>query len=299
MAVVESKSFSGAAKKLFLSQPAISTQVKQLEEELGVQLLTRSSKNIHLTEAGLSFYPYAKHLLHTENDALLALSGRKNTLTGTVRIAASSVPANYILPEFISYMRGKYPEISFRICEGDSTEVIHEVLHFETEIGVCGFEPQDNKCFYEELLSDDIVLITPRDRYFEAFQGRISKEALLSLDYIIREKGSGTGLAAQNLEQSLGLSEKNMHIVAQVDGTELLKRTVAAGVGCAFISKLAAMDYVRADKVLMFEFPEPNCSRDFYVVYHKDRILDRGAAVTVNELTSFFKRKVKGGSNDN
>ena len=78
VAVVESKSFSVAAKRLFLSQPAISTHIKQLEEELGVQLLTRSTKNVHLTETGLAFYPYAQRLIRTESEAMFALHGKKN-----------------------------------------------------------------------------------------------------------------------------------------------------------------------------------------------------------------------------
>ena len=291
VAVVESKSFSVAAKRMFLSQPAISTHIKQLEEELGVQLLTRSTKNVHLTEAGLSFYPYAQRLILTESEAMFALHGRKNTLKGTVQISASSVPANYILPDFVSYMGNQYQDICFRIMEGDSSEVIKDVLHFDAEIGICGFSIQNKKCLYEELFSDDIVLITPKDPYFSQFSGRIQPEALPSLRFITREMGSGTGIAAHNLEHSLGLSDRNMNIVAQVDGTQLLKRTVAAGVGCAFISKLAAMDYVKAGKVLMFEFPEVNGKRSFYSVHHRERILDQAAAITLNELSEFCKKR--------
>ncbi|MGI6080554.1 MAG: selenium metabolism-associated LysR family transcriptional regulator [Candidatus Avilachnospira sp.] len=291
VAVVESKSFSVAAKRLFLSQPAISTHIKQLEEELGVQLLTRSTKNVHLTETGLAFYPYAQRLIRTESEAMFALHGKKNTLSGTVQIAASSVPANYILVDFISYMGDKYQDISFKISEGDSSEVIKNVLHFDTEIGVCGFKLPNKKCLYEELFTDDIVLITPKDPYFSAFSGKMQPEALPSLRFIVRETGSGTGLAAQNIERTLGLSERNMRVVAQVEGTELLKRSVAAGVGCAFISKLAAMDYVKSGKVLMFEFPDINCKRSFYLVHHRERILDQAAAITINELSEYCKKR--------
>ena len=168
-AVVESKSFSAAAKRLFLSQPAISTHIKQLEEELCVQLLTRSTKDVQLTEAGLLFYPYALRILETEREAFFSLHGKEGGLKGTVQIAASTVPANYLLADFISYMSSRYPEISYRINEGDSTEVFQEVMHFDAEIGVCGFQTKNPKCIYDELFTDEIVLVTPNTPYFAAF----------------------------------------------------------------------------------------------------------------------------------
>lgn len=289
-AVVDSRSFSQAAKRLFLSQPTISAHIKQLEEELRVQLLTRSTKDVQLTDAGLIFYPYALRLLETEKEAMLALHGKAGSLKGTVRIAASTVPANYVLADFIAYMNGKYPEISYKIAEGDSTKVVQEVFHFEAEIGVTGFQIKNPKCIYEELFTGQIVLITPNTPYYAALSGRMSEAELKKLRYIVREKGSGTGLAAQNVEQALGLSEANMNIVAQFDSTEMIKRAVAGGVGSAFIAKLAVMDYVQAGKVLLFEFPDIDTERTFYTVRHCDRALSQAAAATLKELSAFCAR---------
>ena len=94
--VVNCKSFSVAAKKAFVSQPTISTHIKQLEAELGVQLLVRSTKDVILSEEGVLFYPYAVRLLETENEALAHLNKTEAKVKGTVTIAASSVPGNYI-----------------------------------------------------------------------------------------------------------------------------------------------------------------------------------------------------------
>lgn len=289
-AVVESKSFSAAAKKLFLSQPAISTHIKQLEEELNVQLLTRSTKDIQLTEAGLIFYPYAIRLLSTEKEALMLLNGEEGGIRGSVQIAASTVPANYVLTNFIAYMRGKYPEISFRIAEGDSTEVFQKIMHFEAEIGVCGFQTKSQKCVYEELFTGEIVLITPNKPQYAAFCGRIPQEELVKLPYVVREQGSGTGIAVQNLETALGLLQTDMNVVAQFDSTEMIKRAVAGNVGAAFIAKLAVMDYVEEGRVLMFEFPEVDTRRKFYLLHHRDRILSQPAVITMKELAGFCEK---------
>lgn len=286
-AVVENRSFSGAAKSLFLSQPAISTHIKQLEEELGVQLLTRSTKDIQLTEAGLIFYPYALRLLETEREAMCLLHGKEGGLRGNVQIAASTVPSNYILADFIAYMNGKYPEITYRVTECDSTEVFQKVMRFESEIGICGYQTKNSKCIYSELFTGQIVLITPNTPYFASLNGKMNKKDLQKLSFVTREKGSGTGLAAQNVELALGLSETEMHVVAQLDSTETVKRAVAGNVGAAFIAKLAVMDYVHDGRVLMFEFPDIDTSRKFYLLHHKDRILSQPVAVTMRELESF------------
>ena len=289
-AVVESRSFSGAAKRLFLSQPAISTHIKQLEEELGMQLLTRSTKDIQLTEAGLIFYPYALRLLETEKEALCLLHGKESSLHGSVQIAASTVPANYILADFIAYMNGKYPDIAYKVEEGDSADVFQKVMRFETEIGICGYQMKNPKCIYDTLFTGQIVLITPNTPKYAAFAGHMDRKVLEHLPFVIREKGSGTGIAALNVEQSLGLDEAVMNIVAQVDSTELVKRAVAGNVGVAFIAKLAVMDYVKEGKVLIFEFPEVDTSRKFYMLHHRDRLLSQTAAVTMKELQTFCEK---------
>ena len=122
------------------------------------------------------------------------------------------------------------------------------------------------------------------------FEVEIPETELLRLRFVTREKGSGTGMAAKNLEHQLGLTESTMNIAAQFDSTELVKRAVAGNVGAAFISKTAAEDYVREGRILMFEFPQMDARRSFYMVRHRDRILSQPAALTMKELIAFCKR---------
>ena len=129
ISVVNCKSFSVAAKQIFLSQPTISTHIKQLESELGVQLLVRSTKDVILSDAGVIFYPFAMRLLETESEALAQIHKNEMEIKGTVSIATSSVPGNYILPQFFAYSRKAYPDINYRISEGDSAEVLLSLIH--------------------------------------------------------------------------------------------------------------------------------------------------------------------------
>ena len=261
--VVNCKSFSVAAKKAFVSQPTISTHIKQLEAELGVQLLVRSTKDVILSEEGVLFYPYAVRLLETENEALAHLNKTEAKVKGTVTIAASSVPGNYILPGILKQTRLKYPEIDYRMLEGDSSQVIQSVLRFEADLGIGSIRTNHEKCMCMPLLKDQIVLATPNTEEYRSLNGV----------FVMRESGSGTKLAYESIEKALNLHAKPLKIAMQAESSDLVRRSVEEGMGVAFVSSLAIQDSLALGKLLKFEFPNVNTERQIYLLYHKDRIM--------------------------
>lgn len=289
ISVVNYKSFSLAAENIFLSQPTISTHIKHLESELGVQLLVRSTKDVILSESGLIFYPYAVRLLETESEAILSLGVTESQVSGTVCISASSVPGNYVLPYFFSAVKEQLPGLSFRVIEGDSTKVIQSILHFESEIGVGSIKSMNEKCNCEPLFEDEIVLITPNEEKYRNFNGNFPVELLKNERFVLREQGSGTKMATDNMEHSLGLNRKNIKIAAQLGSSEMVRRAVEAGVGIAFISKLAVMDAKKDDKILQFQFDNVNPKRQLYILTHKDRVLSAAASSTMKTLRKYCK----------
>lgn len=287
VSVVNHKSFSLAAKEMFVSQPTISMHIKTLEKEIGEQLLIRSTKDIVLSEAGLLFYPYAVQMLKAEEDALQKIKNKGEKLAGDVMIASSSVPANYIFPGFLAYSKKKYPEISYKISEGDSTEVLQKILHFEQEIGIGSIRPSSAKIFFEPILNDEIVLITPNTKKYRDYKGNFDRSDLKRESFVMREIGSGTKTAADNVEKMLGLENTKVQVAAEVQTTETLKRTVAEGVGVGFISSLAAKDYLEQKKVLVFEFPEIETKRQLYLFWHCERNLSKVGERAANLLTEY------------
>ena len=205
ISVVNCKSFSLAARQIFLSQPTISTHIKQLESELGVQLLVRSTKDVILSEAGVIFYPFAVRLLETENEALSQIHKTEMAVKGTVSIATSSVPGNYILPQFLACSRKAYPDINYRISEGDSAQVLQSILHFETDIGIGSIKSANEKCMCLPLVKDQIVLAAPNTEEYRNMKGNFPLERLKQETYVLREPGSGTRLATESIEQALDL----------------------------------------------------------------------------------------------
>lgn len=287
IAVVNYKSFSNAARKLFISQPTISTHIKHLEEELGVTLLVRSTKELVLSEEGMLFYPYAVKIVEAEKEAIAQLRGERESLEKEVTLSTSSVPSNYIMPYFVSYAREHYPEISYRIQGGDSEKVIYDILHFNAELGIGSLYCSNEKCNCEPLFEDEIVLITPNTEYYREFKGEFPIELLKEESFVVREKGSGTKAITQRLEKELSLDEHLMNVAAQVGSAEMVRRSVEAGVGVGFISRLAIKGSVERGEVLEFQMKRTSAQRQIYLIYQKDHKLSAAARKTIKLLRDF------------
>lgn len=289
--VVNYKSFSLAAKYLFLSQPTISTHIKQLEAELGVQLLVRSTKDVLLSEEGKVFYPYALQLLETESKALNQLRKGEKTGGGTVMIATSSVPGHYMFPQFLGYYRNQNENISFKVMEGDSGNVLQKLLDFEVEIGIGSLNSGSEKIHSEVLFEDEIVLITPNIQKYRNMNGKFPVEQLKKERFITREIGSGTKKFTENLEMELQLDSHELHVMAQFQSSEMVRRVVETGTGIAFISKTAARESLDKQKILAFSFEGVPATRKIYLMYHKDRGLGDAAVEVIEELRLFCQEK--------
>ena len=291
--VVNYKSFSLAAKYLYLSQPTISTHIKQLENELGVQLLVRSTKDVLLSEEGKVFYPYALQLLETESRALKQLNKCENEAGGMVMVALSSVPGNYMFPQFLAQYRMKNVNTRFRVSEGDSGDVLQKILNYDAEIGIGGLDSGSEKIHTEILFEDEIVLITPNIAKYREMNGKFLMEHLRKEWFITRELGSGTKNAVDMMEQELKLNAASIKVIAQFESSEMVRRAVEEGVGVAFISKTAAKESVDRQKVLEFSFPNVNAKRQFYLMYHKERGLSPMLESVIAGLREFCSEKFK------
>lgn len=289
--VVNYKSFSLAAKYLYLSQPTISTHIKQLESELGVQLLVRSTKDILLSEEGRVFYPYALQLLETENQALEQLSRNESEAGRVVAIAVSSVPGNYMFPQFLSQFKVKNAGISFRVSEGDSGNVLQKILNYDVELGIGGLTSGSDKVHSEVLFEDEIVLITPNKAKYRELNGQFPIDKLRNECFVMRELGSGTKTAAENVEEKLKLNHASLHVVAQFESSEPVRRTVESGGGVAFISRTVVKESLDRQKILEFSFENVDARRQIYLMYHKDRKLSAASEHTIQALRRFCAEK--------
>lgn len=280
--VVQYKSFTLAAEKLSLSQPTISTHIRQLEEELDLPLIVRTTKNIEVTEKGLEIYEYAVQILQIRDRLEAACEPEKGN---HLHIGASTIPSCYVLPGLLAEYRKTNPDIDYDIRQTDSQGVTDGLNQNLFDIGFLGQKPSDRDFSFFPLCEDYLVLITPNTDYYRSLQEQGLFPDFRSEIFISREQGSGSQALSDQVLDSFGITQDSLHISARVNDSETIKNMVACGLGIAIISSKAAENFINDKKILQFELPKETSGRYLYVAYRRDSF----HTVETKEFISFLK----------
>jgi DNA-binding transcriptional LysR family regulator len=267
---IELSSFSRAAEVLYLSQPSVSHAVSSLEKELGTRLIVRTTKTVKATKNGVVFYEYAKNILSLRDKAVFSVQSRAHIYSGIIEIHASSVPAQYILPEVIVEFNKAYPNISFQIVMSDTFSIIDSVLAHNCELGVVGAKIDNNRCEYKHIVSESIILIAPPDCGMTAEN---LTETIYKQNFVMREDGSATRYHAEEFLGKLKIRPERLKVVALLSDTQSVIHAVSKGLGISIVSEIAARDYIRNGLVTVIKPNDVALIRDFYFVYRRDAIL--------------------------
>ena len=263
-AVVRYESFTKAAQALYLSQPTVSTHVRQLEQELGVSLVLRTTKTVEITEKGRELYGYAEKILRLRDRMVDACgeNGRR-----IIHLGASTIPSAYLLPELLPAYGARHPEVYFVIHQSDSRGVLDGLRDGTFDLGFVGMEEKDDTLSFTPVCRDRMVLITPVTEEFLALQQQETPplRTLLGGPVILREQGSGSRKSAERFLESAGISEDGLHVTARINDQEAIKNLVAGGVGVSIVSERAARNFIREKRLLCFELPGPASGRDLYL----------------------------------
>ena len=270
--VVSLGSFSRAAEKLYLTQPTISAHIGSLEFELNTQLIVRTPKEAYPSETGKILYEYALDMLALREQAVSACLSATADMSGSISIAASSIPYQYLLPGMISEFREQYPDISFELISSDSAGVISAILSGKAEMGLTGSMMESSKCVYQEIADDNLVVITPNLKpYSDLEENGFTLNHLKQFPFIIREPGSGTRRETESYLQKKGLKLESLRIAAQMDDPDAIKKSVGRGMGISIMSQLAASDYEEFGLIRVFHPEKEPIKRKLYLVRHKSR----------------------------
>ena len=269
--VVKHGSFSKAAKTLGVSQPTVSAHISTLEKELGCELLIRTSRSIFPTDKGAMLLGYAQSILSLRNKALDELSRPENRHTGTLTIAASSVPAQYCLPELLSAFSERYPGVSYQLSNANSMQAVDLVRKGTADVALTGAKVENTNCDFQSFTTDELVLVTQNTSRFRAMKGSLDPEILYSEPFITREGGSGTRKEYEQLLKNAGIDSQRINVVAEMSYSEAVKKSVAAGLGIAIMSVHAIEDELESGKLLCFRLGKVTMSRDLYIVMRKNR----------------------------
>lgn len=289
--VVERKSFSAAAEKLKISQPTISTHVKNLEEELNAHLIIRTARNLELTPKGMELYECSKNIMRLWDNLVEQWQGNG---INTIHIGASTIPSAYILPEVIPAFGENHEDVYFEVNQGDSQEIINAIRKGIYDIGLVGMKTEEDSLRFQKFYQDKLIVITPVKEKFLAMksvQSNFPKESLLKEPFILREDGSGSRKNAANLLGRIGISEDDLQVVARVNDQETIKNLVSGGLGVSIISEKAVENYLSEGRLLSFDIPGSETERDLYVICQKDYIIKDYIKLFIDYLFEFYKGK--------
>ena len=274
--VSESGSFSKAAKELFLTQPTISAHISSLEKELNVRLFIRNTKEVSLSDDGKDLYRYAKQITDLEKAIEERFYMDSDDGKHFITIAASTIPAQYLLPKVLMCYRERYPKEQIKIMETDSSEVVTQVVDHMVDVGFTGTVLEKKHCKYIPFYKDELAVITPDTPEYRILkeQNRDDIDWIKTKPLILREEGSGTRKEAEKQLKNAGISMEDLDIVASIANQETIKKSVKQGMGITVLSRLAAED---EDGLLIFPIPGADEGRDINLVYNKNYQMTRSA----------------------
>ena len=272
--VVKLSSFSEVAKKLSISQPAVSFQIQKLEQELGIRLIDRTQRAIILTAAGKRLLRFAESIGEEREHLQRDLEQMRDEVSGDLLIAASTIPGEFLLPPLLAKFKQMHPAIRVQVAVTDSLTVINAVRDNAYEVGFSGMAPEGHDLEALKVAVDEIVLIVFPEHPF-AQRGEVSPTELEGEPLIFREDTSGT---QRNLETHLSQAGLDMrkwapHLI--LGTTQAVVSAVAAGAGIAFVSNLAIKNSLALGLVRQVGVSGLRLNRDFYGIYRQERIVTR------------------------
>ncbi len=272
--VVACMSFRKAAEVLNLSQPAISQQVRMLEEEYATRLFDREGNHITLTAAGRVLHGYALSAAQLMDEARTALASLNHIVSGDLRLGASTTIAQYILPRVLGAFHRQHPQVRLSLISGNTEQIVEAVLSERVALGIIEGPAMRRGLRTEPLMRDRMVLIVGAKHPLIAAKGRTSEPpallslaALATLPILMRERGSGSRRVVERALKHSGLALKSLHIALELDSTEAIVSGVEAGLGAGFVSESAIGKELRLGTLRVAHVEGLVIERNFSLVY--------------------------------
>lgn len=272
IAVAEKKSFSEAAKVLYITQPTITAQIKALEEELQTKLFERTTKKVEMTASANILLHYAKKIVHMSDLAKKEILEMENIIHGDLRLGCSLTIGEYILPEFLKTFKDAHPAVHMKVEIANSANIVHHLKDQLIDIGLVETPISDKQIIVERILKDELVLIAAPD-YFPKHTTHITAGQLRDLPLIMREQGSGTREVVQDYLDKAGLILEDLNMVMEMGSTEAIKATVQSGLGVSFVSKNAVKKEQKLKLLKAYPVKGISLYRYFYIVIPKNRVM--------------------------
>jgi DNA-binding transcriptional LysR family regulator len=266
ISLVEEGSFSRAAKRMLLTQPALTKNIKNAEDCIGARLVNRSSTGITLTPEGKILYDYARRLVRLRDEAKEKVLALRRATGGNIYLSASTIPATYILPRALSDFNKTNADIYVYIKTADSEEAMNMVLDAEVEMGIIGKKPMNKKLAADTLWKDRLVLVVSQNHPWRR-KKFVTLPELSKEPFVIREKGSGTrDLFESQLAKSKAVSLDQFRVCGELGSSEAIKEAVIAGWGVSVISIHAVSRELSQGLLCEIPIQGLTMERNFYLI---------------------------------
>lgn len=288
VSIVEHGSLSAAAREKHISQPAVTKQVQRMEADLGLALLVRGPRRrVELTPAGKRVLAFATDTLASFEDLETELAMLRTIDRGTLTLAASTIPGEYVLPGLLAAFRAEIPEVDVQMVISDTADVATRLLADAVDVGVIGSTIKRPGLRLERLVGDEVVLAVPPDHPF-ARRERVDVEDLHGAALILREEGSGTRRSVEAALAAAGRSLPQEHVALVLGSTQAILQAVEQGLGIGFVSARASAQAQDDGHLACVRLEGLDLLRDLYLAYLPQRAGDPLVARFLNFARSQF-----------
>ncbi|MGZ2370288.1 LysR substrate-binding domain-containing protein [Ancylomarina sp. YFZ004] len=262
--VAENLSFSRAAEDLFISQPAVTKHIKELESRLNIALFERKGNKIYLTKAGKLTYSYLKKIKQEYREMEYELGRLNDTFKGTLRIGASSTISQYLIPKVIAAFHKRYPKIELYLLNGNSFDMEQKLIDEEIDLALVENESSQSNIKYMDFLDDEIIVVTGSNSVYSKKKS-ISVADFQTLPIVLREKGSGTLEVIQKSLAKQDIHIDKLNIFIHLGSTEAIKNFLCEFDGIALVSEKAIEKELRLKEITKLNLKNISLTRKFRI----------------------------------
>ena len=270
--VARNLSYTRAAAELFLSQPAVSMQVRQLERQLGVSLFERLGKRVHLTEAGREVYQYSRSVAQQLDEMETLLADLKGLNSGRLRISVAST-ANYFVPNLLATFHKRFPGVTVSLDVTNRETLIGQLSDNTVDLVIMGQPPASLDVDAQAFMENPLVVVAPPGHSLARGKS-VPLKRLQEETFLVREPGSGTRIAMERFFTERGIRLKTG---MEVGSNEAIKQSVQAGLGLGLLSRATVEQELTLKRLIILQVAELPIMRHWYIVHRHGKRLPAAA----------------------
>jgi DNA-binding transcriptional LysR family regulator len=280
--------FTKAAEELHMTQPAVTFQIRQLEEQFNTRLFDRTHNKVTLTDVGKQVYSYSDRILKLYEDMTHSITEMTGDVSGSVTLGASTTIAEYMLPLLIGEFKAKFPEVMINLRESNTEDIVNMVEDNDIDLGIVEGSVNNKNLIVEECKMDHLVVIMPNGHVL-ASQKKLRVEDFIAYPFISREHGSGTQEVITNYVEKYGNGD-SLNICFELSSPEAIKGAVEAGMGISIVSRATIIKELKLGTLTAVEL-KPSLERPFSFVRQRYKFKSRAADQLLSFAQEFCKEE--------